>query len=244
MGRSLARVGPSAGTPIAFVMDLTWEDRQRAFQAKVLTEGERGFAIGVRRTGPSLAPHPGTPPPAGSRLGGPHRRHCRRGNRRRPRPARRAPHHRGRHRRAHRRCGDVRRSRRTRPSDPSRPRRAAAGDLCRSRRRVFRCRSVYRHQRRRADPARRGGLRQCHRLTSTWRDPRRVHRRLPVWARTPPRGNRKAARLRPDQPLRLSGHCGAHRRIFGYRSRGGTLLVVENRGVDQFTDEQGVGTRW
>ena len=50
-------------------MDLTWEDRQRAFQAKVLTEGvSEEFAIGVRPYRTFVGAATGTPPPAGSRL--------------------------------------------------------------------------------------------------------------------------------------------------------------------------------
>ena len=48
-------------------MDLTWEDRQRAFQAKVLTEGvSEEFAIGVRPYRTFVGAAIGTPPPAGS----------------------------------------------------------------------------------------------------------------------------------------------------------------------------------
>ncbi len=50
-------------------MDLRWEDRQRAFQAKVLTEGfGEGVDIGVRPYRTFLGASSGTPPPAGSRL--------------------------------------------------------------------------------------------------------------------------------------------------------------------------------
>ena len=50
-------------------MDLRWEDRQRAFQAKVLTDGvDDGAAIGVRPYRTFLGAAVGTPPPAGSRL--------------------------------------------------------------------------------------------------------------------------------------------------------------------------------
>jgi hypothetical protein len=50
-------------------MDLTWEDRQRAFQAKVLNEGvSEEFAIGVRPYRTFVGAAIGTPPPAGSRL--------------------------------------------------------------------------------------------------------------------------------------------------------------------------------
>lgn len=50
-------------------MDLRWEDRQRAFQAKVLTEGvSEEFAIGVRPYRTFMGASTGTPPPAGSRL--------------------------------------------------------------------------------------------------------------------------------------------------------------------------------
>jgi hypothetical protein len=50
-------------------MDLRWEDRQRAFQAKVLTEGiGDDLAIGVRPYRTFLGAAVGTPPPAGSRL--------------------------------------------------------------------------------------------------------------------------------------------------------------------------------
>ena len=50
-------------------MDLRWEDRQRAFQAKVLTEGiGEDVAIGVRPYRTFLGASSGTPPPAGSRI--------------------------------------------------------------------------------------------------------------------------------------------------------------------------------
>lgn len=51
-------------------MDLHWEDRQRAFQAKVLTDGIEGTgsAIEVRPYRTFSGAATGTPPPAGSRI--------------------------------------------------------------------------------------------------------------------------------------------------------------------------------
>lgn len=50
-------------------MDLRWEDRQRAFQARVLTEGiADDVNIGVRPYRTFLGASSGTPPPAGSRI--------------------------------------------------------------------------------------------------------------------------------------------------------------------------------
>ncbi|MEM9202819.1 MAG: hypothetical protein AAGC53_14230 [Actinomycetota bacterium] len=50
-------------------MDLRWEDRQRAFQARVLTEGVNDdIGIGVRPYRTFLGASTGAPPPAGSRI--------------------------------------------------------------------------------------------------------------------------------------------------------------------------------
>ena len=64
------RLDVASATPtVLHAMDLRWEDRQRAFQAKVLTEGiGDDIAIGVRPYRTFLGAAVGAPPPpAGSR---------------------------------------------------------------------------------------------------------------------------------------------------------------------------------